>query len=58
MTLHVHVLSNSSLFKQLEPGHSLVDIWEEEFAEMTGNSETSDEEFWEKLQKHWEDVDK
>lgn len=43
---------------QLEPGHSLVDKWEEEFAEMTGNRETSDEEFWEKLQKHWEDVDK
>ena len=43
---------------QLEPGHSLVDQWEEEFAEMTGNRETSDEEFWEKLQQHWEEVDK
>ncbi|XP_062589853.1 peroxisomal targeting signal 1 receptor-like isoform X2 [Saccostrea cucullata] len=43
---------------ELEPGHSLVDQWEEEFAEMTGNRETSDEDFWEKLQKHWEEVDK
>ncbi|XP_048752500.1 peroxisomal targeting signal 1 receptor-like isoform X2 [Ostrea edulis] len=43
---------------QMDPGHSLVDKWEEEFAEMTGNRETSDEDFWEKLQKHWEEVDK
>ncbi|XP_061189708.1 peroxisomal targeting signal 1 receptor-like isoform X2 [Saccostrea echinata] len=43
---------------ELEPGQSLVDQWEEEFAEMTGNRGTSDEDFWEKLQKHWEEVDK
>ncbi|XP_033724769.1 peroxisomal targeting signal 1 receptor-like isoform X2 [Pecten maximus] len=39
-------------------GKSVVDQWEEEFAEMTGSRNTEDEDFWEKLQQHWEDVDK
>ncbi|XP_021372600.1 peroxisomal targeting signal 1 receptor-like isoform X2 [Mizuhopecten yessoensis] len=39
-------------------GKSVVDQWEEEFAEMAGSRNTSDEDFWEKLQQHWEDVDK
>ncbi|XP_069117454.1 peroxisomal targeting signal 1 receptor-like isoform X2 [Argopecten irradians] len=39
-------------------GKSVVDQWEEEFAELTGSRNTADEDFWEKLQQHWEDVDK
>ena len=42
----------------LQAGKSLVDQWDDEYAEMTGNREATDEDFWEKLQKHWEDVDK
>ncbi|KAK3104843.1 hypothetical protein FSP39_011457 [Pinctada imbricata] len=44
--------------EQLNPEGSLVDKWEEEFAEMVGRREANDEDFWEKLQKHWEDVDR
>ena len=35
-------------------GKSLVDKWEEEF---TSEKDITDEDFWERLQKHWEDVD-
>lgn len=54
----LYVLFNLLLFKQLEFGYLFVDKWEEEFVEMIGNREILDEEFWEKLQKYWEDVDK
>ncbi|VDI58508.1 peroxin-5 [Mytilus galloprovincialis] len=45
-------------FSVNQAGKSLVDQWEDEYAEMTGNQDVTDENFWEKLQKHWEDVDK
>ena len=35
-------------------GKSLVEKWEEEF---TSERDVTDEDFWEKLQKHWEEVD-
>ncbi|KAJ8320334.1 hypothetical protein KUTeg_001921 [Tegillarca granosa] len=37
---------------------SLVDQWEDEFADFTSNRTTTDEEFWQKLQHHWEEIDK
>lgn len=49
---------NDPKFSNSEAGKSLVDQWEEEYNEMTGNRNVTDEDFWEKLQKHWEDVDK
>ena len=45
-------------FSVNQAGKSLVDQWDDEYAEMTGNREAPDADFWEKLQKHWEDVDK
>lgn len=41
-------------FTQNFQGKSLVDKWEEEF---TSEKEITDEDFWERLQKHWEEVD-
>lgn len=36
----------------------MVEQWEDEYAQMTGDQNVTEEDFWEKLQKHWEDVDK
>lgn len=45
-------------FVSEQSAKSLVDQWQQEFAEVSGNEEISEETFWNKLQEHWEDVDR
>ncbi|XP_052832784.1 peroxisomal targeting signal 1 receptor [Octopus bimaculoides] len=45
-------------FVSEESVKSLVDQWQEEFTKEMGSETISDEQFWENLQKHWEDVDR
>ncbi|KAL5014307.1 hypothetical protein ScPMuIL_008577 [Solemya velum] len=44
-------------FSTIQAGKSLSDRWEEEFSDPVADREITDEDFWEKLEKHWQDVD-
>uniref|UniRef100_A0A0L8GL28 Uncharacterized protein n=1 Tax=Octopus bimaculoides TaxID=37653 RepID=A0A0L8GL28_OCTBM len=49
---------NNPRIEDTESVKSLVDQWQEEFTKEMGSETISDEQFWENLQKHWEDVDR
>ncbi|CAI9740986.1 peroxisomal targeting signal 1 receptor-like isoform X2 [Octopus vulgaris] len=49
---------NNPRIEDTESAKSLVDQWQEEFTKEMGSETISDEQFWENLQKHWEDVDR
>lgn len=45
-------------FLSQQSTESLVDQWQQEFANGSGTGKISEEIFWDKLQEHWEDVDR